>query len=75
MRRNDAVLFTFRQSSENFSRIFKKLVPTGHAQLTMKTSESESVPIGNVSDCEMSHKWTCSECSTVLFCNRILICW
>jgi len=47
--------------------MFKKLVPTGHAQLTMKTSENESVPIKNVSDCEVSHKWAFSECSMVLF--------
>jgi len=73
-KKNYAVLFTIRQSSENFSRMFKKLVPTGHAQLTMKTSESESVPIQNVSDFEVSHKWTFSECSMVLFCSLILIC-
>lgn len=72
--KNDAVLFTIQQSSENFSRMFKKLVPNGHAQLTMKTSESKSVPIKNVSDCEVSHKLTFSECSMVLFCNLILIC-
>jgi len=72
--KNDAVLFTIRQSSENFSKMFKKLVPNGHAQLTMKTSEGESVPIKNVSNCEFSHKWTFSECSMVLFCNLILIC-
>jgi len=71
--KNDAVLFTIRQSSVNFSRMFKKLVPTGHAQLTMKTSESESVLIKNVSDCEFSHKWALTKCSMVLFCNLILI--
>jgi chromosome segregation ATPase len=64
--KNDAVLFTFRQSSENFSRIFKKLVPTGHAQLTMKTSENESVPIQDVSNYEMRQKQTSSKCSTII---------
>lgn len=51
--KNDAILFTFRQSSENFSKIFKKLVPTGHAELTMKTAENETVPIEDVSNPEI----------------------
>jgi len=51
VQKNDAILFTFRQSSVNFSSMFKKLVPTGHAQLTMKTSENVSVPIEDVSNC------------------------
>jgi aldehyde:ferredoxin oxidoreductase len=62
--KNDAVLFTFRQSSENFTNMFKKLVPSGHAQLTMKTSENDSVPIENVSNCEMSPKLTSFKCDT-----------
>ncbi|PNF41125.1 hypothetical protein B7P43_G04530 [Cryptotermes secundus] len=48
--KNDAILFTFRQSSENFSKIFKKLVPTGHAELMMKSAENETVPIEDVTD-------------------------
>ncbi|XP_021919890.1 structural maintenance of chromosomes protein 3-like isoform X3 [Zootermopsis nevadensis] len=48
--KNDAVLFTFRQASENFSSMFKKLVPTGRAQLTMKTSENDVVRIEDVAD-------------------------
>ncbi|CAH0394872.1 unnamed protein product [Bemisia tabaci] len=38
-RKVDAINFTFKQVSMNFSSIFKKLVPSGHAQLVMKSSD------------------------------------
>lgn len=33
--------FTFKQVSLNFSEVFKKLVPGGHAQLVMKSADGE----------------------------------
>ncbi|XP_063994564.1 structural maintenance of chromosomes protein 3-like [Diachasmimorpha longicaudata] len=41
MRKCEAIQFTFKQVSKYFSEVFKKLVPTGHAQLVMKTADGE----------------------------------
>lgn len=38
-RKYEAIRQTFRQVSKNFSDVFKKLVPQGHAQLIMKTDQ------------------------------------
>ncbi|KAK7571814.1 hypothetical protein V9T40_014286 [Parthenolecanium corni] len=35
--------FTFKQVSMNFSEVFKKLVPIGHAQLVMKSADGEEL--------------------------------
>ncbi|GLH09602.1 hypothetical protein R5R35_002746 [Gryllus longicercus] len=40
-RKYEAIEFTFKQVSKNFSEVFHKLVPSGHAQLVMKKSEEE----------------------------------
>ena len=40
-RKYDAIQFTFKQVSKYFSEVFKKLVPSGHAQLVMKTADGE----------------------------------
>lgn len=47
-RKFEAIQFTFKQVSMFFSEVFSKLVPAGHAQLVMKTSdgdESGSTPV------------------------------
>lgn len=38
-RKHEAILFTFKQVSHNFSDIFKQLVPGGKAQLVMKKEQ------------------------------------
>ncbi|XP_015518087.1 structural maintenance of chromosomes protein 3 [Neodiprion pinetum] len=40
-RKCEAIQFTFKQVSKYFSEVFKKLVPSGHAQLVMKTADGE----------------------------------
>lgn len=40
-RKYEAIQFTFKQVSKYFSEVFKKLVPSGHAQLVMKTADGE----------------------------------
>lgn len=41
-RKQEAILFTFKQVSVNFSDMFKQLVPAGKAQLIMKKEAKES---------------------------------
>lgn len=41
--------FTFKQVSINFSEVFKKLVPGGHAQLVMKSADGEELRRSSVS--------------------------
>lgn len=41
--------FTFKQVSMNFSEVFKKLVPIGHAQLVMKSADGEELSRPTVS--------------------------
>lgn len=41
--------FTFKQVSMNFSEVFKKLVPGGHAQLVMKSADGEELRRSSVS--------------------------
>ncbi|KAL7297145.1 structural maintenance of chromosomes protein 3 [Trichogramma pretiosum] len=41
LRKCEAIQFTFKQVSKYFSEVFKKLVPSGHAQLVMKTADGE----------------------------------
>ncbi|XP_071448386.1 structural maintenance of chromosomes protein 3 [Hetaerina americana] len=40
-RKFEAIQFTFKQVSKYFSEVFHKLVPSGHAQLVMRTADSE----------------------------------
>ncbi|XP_015607337.1 structural maintenance of chromosomes protein 3 [Cephus cinctus] len=40
-RKCEAIQFTFKQVSKYFSEVFKKLVPSGHAQLVMRTADGE----------------------------------
>ncbi|KAL0121068.1 hypothetical protein PUN28_008650 [Cardiocondyla obscurior] len=40
-RKCEAIQFTFKQVSKYFSEVFKKLVPSGHAQLVMKTADGD----------------------------------
>ncbi|XP_034942482.1 structural maintenance of chromosomes protein 3 [Chelonus insularis] len=40
-RKCEAIQFTFKQVSKYFSEVFKKLVPTGHAQLVMRTADGD----------------------------------
>lgn len=40
-RKCEAIQFTFKQVSKYFSEVFKKLAPSGHAQLVMKTADGE----------------------------------
>lgn len=41
LRKHEAILFTFKQMSHNFSEVFKQLVPHGKATLVMKTDPVE----------------------------------
>ncbi|XP_039261631.1 structural maintenance of chromosomes protein 3-like [Styela clava] len=43
----EAIQFTFRQVSKNFSDVFVKLVPGGKATLIMKKGENQSQPDGD----------------------------
>ncbi|XP_011860551.1 PREDICTED: structural maintenance of chromosomes protein 3-like isoform X2 [Vollenhovia emeryi] len=47
-RKCEAVQFTFKQMSKSFSEVFKKLVPSGHAQLVMKTRNGDEKEGGTV---------------------------
>lgn len=40
-RKFEAIQFTFKQVSKNFTEVFLKLVPQGHAQLVMKTEQDD----------------------------------
>jgi structural maintenance of chromosome 3 (chondroitin sulfate proteoglycan 6) len=40
-RKQEAIQLTFKQVSKNFSEVFLKLVPSGHAQLIMRTDDDE----------------------------------
>ena len=40
-RKFEAIQFTFKQVSKNFTEVFGKLVPQGHAQLVMKTDHDD----------------------------------
>ncbi|KAF0312854.1 Structural maintenance of chromosomes protein 3 [Amphibalanus amphitrite] len=40
-RKFEAIQFTFKQVSKNFTEVFGKLVPQGHAQLIMKTDQDD----------------------------------
>ena len=40
-RKFEAIQFTFKQVSKNFTEVFGKLVPQGHAQLIMKTDRDD----------------------------------
>ncbi|KAG2382505.1 hypothetical protein C9374_005085 [Naegleria lovaniensis] len=40
-RKDEAILRTFKQVSQNFEEIFQTLVPGGHASLTMKSKKGE----------------------------------
>ncbi|RLU23029.1 hypothetical protein DMN91_005307 [Ooceraea biroi] len=40
-RKCEAIQFTFKQVSKYFSEVFKKLVPSGHAQLVMRTADGD----------------------------------
>jgi len=42
-RKYEAIQFTFKQVSEYFSEVFKKLVPAGHAMLVMKTDHDDDM--------------------------------
>ena len=42
-RKYEAIQFTFRQVSEYFSEVFKKLCPAGHGMLVMKTDADDDV--------------------------------
>ena len=37
----EAIQFTFKQVSKNFTEVFGKLVPQGHAQLVVKTDHDD----------------------------------
>lgn len=39
-RKHEAILFTFKQVSYNFTAVFKEMVPRGKAKLVMKTEEA-----------------------------------
>lgn len=41
LRKHEAILFTFKQMSHNFTEVFKQLVPHGKATLVMKTDPVE----------------------------------
>ncbi|KAL9982921.1 hypothetical protein ACROYT_G005036 [Oculina patagonica] len=43
LRKHEAILFTFKQMSHNFTEVFKQLVPHGKATLVMKTDPVEQV--------------------------------
>ena len=38
-RKHEAIQFTFKQVSKNFTDVFKELVPDGKAQLVMKRAD------------------------------------
>lgn len=40
-RKCEAIQFMFKQVSMYFSQVFKELVPGGHAQLVMKTTDGD----------------------------------
>lgn len=40
-RKYEAIQFTFKQVSKNFTEVFKKLVPTGKAALIMRTNKND----------------------------------
>lgn len=42
-RKHEAIQFTFKQVSKNFSEVFKELVPHGHGQLIMKRAVEEMI--------------------------------
>lgn len=63
-RKHEAIQFTFKQVSKNFTDVFKELVPDGKAQLIMKRADivSEWMSIMNQDksisfDCQAS--FTC----------------
>lgn len=41
-RKNEAILFTFKQVSKYFQEVFKKLVPNGHGTLSIKRDQNAS---------------------------------
>lgn len=41
MRKVEAIQFTFKQVAQNFTKVFKKLVPQGAGHLVLKTKESD----------------------------------
>lgn len=43
LRKHEAILFTFKQMSHNFTEVFKQLVPHGKATLVMKTDPVEQM--------------------------------
>uniref|UniRef100_A0A1B0CYF8 Structural maintenance of chromosomes protein 3 n=1 Tax=Phlebotomus papatasi TaxID=29031 RepID=A0A1B0CYF8_PHLPP len=45
MRKVEAIQFTFKQVAQNFTKVFKKLVPQGSGHLVLKTKDSESEDI------------------------------
>lgn len=53
-RKHEAILFTFKQVSHNFSDIFKHLVPGGKAQLIMKRAEARDTEEDSQSQSESS---------------------
>ncbi len=46
-RKDEAIMRTFEQVKENFSRVFERLCPAGHAQLVMIRSSALSEEAGN----------------------------
>ena len=44
-RKHEAIQFTFKQVSKNFTDVFKELVPDGKAQLIMKRADIVSVSV------------------------------
>lgn len=44
-RKLEAIQFTFKQVSKNFTEVFKKLVPTGRGSLIMRVASDDSQEI------------------------------
>ncbi|XP_055370824.1 structural maintenance of chromosomes protein 3 [Condylostylus longicornis] len=47
-RKVEAIQFTFKQVAQNFTKVFKKLVPQGAGYLILKTKESNDDDVNNV---------------------------
>lgn len=57
MRKVEAIQFTFRQVANNFTKVFKKLVPHGSGHLVLKTSK-DNVGSGDIGEVSTSDDFT-----------------
>lgn len=56
LRKHEAILFTFKQMSHNFTEVFKQLVPHGKATLVMKTDPVEQTEEEEDSEASQSQR-------------------